>query len=144
MLCCLITPSWKIFIIDKRTQRMKKWLPQLKQRAIVMNLFQGRLSDGDQEKMVQHYLAVSAGAFLSHVLFWKTLLLFFWMKLLLLLMWNWNSKRNIQAGKGKTVLIITHRMRTVEAADNIGVLSDGIVAENGTLKNLWRKMASIT
>ena len=34
--------------------------------------------------------------------------------------------------KGKTVLIIAHRMRTVEAADNIVVLSDGIVVENGT------------
>ena len=34
--------------------------------------------------------------------------------------------------KGKTVLIIAHRMRTVEAADNIVVLSDGMVVENGT------------
>ena len=32
--------------------------------------------------------------------------------------------------KGKTVLIIAHRMRTVEAADNIVVLSDGMVVEN--------------
>ena len=33
--------------------------------------------------------------------------------------------------KGKTVLIIAHRMRTVEAADNIVVLSDGMVVETG-------------
>lgn len=41
--------------------------------------------------------------------------------------------------KGKTVLIIAHRMRTVEAADNIVVLSDGIVAENGTHKELMKE-----
>lgn len=34
--------------------------------------------------------------------------------------------------KGKTVLIIAHRMRTVEAADKIVVLADGVVAESGT------------
>ena len=41
--------------------------------------------------------------------------------------------------KGKTVLIIAHRMRTVEAADNIVVLSDGIVAENGTHEELMKE-----
>ena len=41
--------------------------------------------------------------------------------------------------KGKTVLIIAHRMRTVEAADNIVVLSDGIVAENGTHEGLMKE-----
>ena len=41
--------------------------------------------------------------------------------------------------KGKTVLIIAHRMRTVEAADNIVVLSDGIVAENGTHERLMKE-----
>ena len=41
--------------------------------------------------------------------------------------------------KGKTVLIIAHRMRTVEAADNIIVLSDGIVAENGTHEELMKE-----
>lgn len=41
--------------------------------------------------------------------------------------------------KGKTVLIIAHRMRTVEAADHIIVLSDGIVAENGTHKELMKE-----
>ncbi|MBQ8956457.1 MAG: ABC transporter ATP-binding protein, partial [Lachnospiraceae bacterium] len=32
---------------------------------------------------------------------------------------------------GKTVLVIAHRMRTIEAADRIIVLADGKVAENG-------------
>lgn len=41
--------------------------------------------------------------------------------------------------KGKTVLIIAHRMRTVEAADNIIVLSDGVVAENGTHEELMKE-----
>ena len=41
--------------------------------------------------------------------------------------------------KGKTVLIIAHRMRTVESADNIVVLSDGIVAENGTHEELMKE-----
>ena len=33
---------------------------------------------------------------------------------------------------GKTVLVIAHRMRTVEAADKIVVLSDGRVVEEGS------------
>ena len=39
--------------------------------------------------------------------------------------------------EGKTVLVIAHRMRTVEAADKIVVLKDGIVAEEGTPKELY-------
>ena len=38
--------------------------------------------------------------------------------------------------QGKTVLVIAHRMRTVEAADKIVVLSDGKVAEQGTSREL--------
>lgn len=41
--------------------------------------------------------------------------------------------------KGKTVLVIAHRMRTVENADQIIVLADGIVAENGTHDELMKK-----
>ena len=40
---------------------------------------------------------------------------------------------------GKTVLVIAHRMRTVEAADKIVVLADGRVAEEGTPVELMDK-----
>lgn len=40
---------------------------------------------------------------------------------------------------GKTVLVIAHRMRTVEAADKIIVLADGQVAEEGTPVGLMKK-----
>ncbi|MBR3356566.1 MAG: ABC transporter ATP-binding protein [Solobacterium sp.] len=40
---------------------------------------------------------------------------------------------------GKTVLVIAHRMRTVEAADKIVVLSDGRVAEEGSPEELLKK-----
>ncbi len=32
---------------------------------------------------------------------------------------------------GKTVIVIAHRMRTVENADKVVVLKDGVVAEEG-------------
>ena len=38
--------------------------------------------------------------------------------------------------KNKTVLVIAHRMRTVSGADKVAVLSDGIVAEQGSPKEL--------
>ena len=38
--------------------------------------------------------------------------------------------------KDRTVLVIAHRMRTVSGADKVVVLSDGIVAEQGTPKEL--------
>ena len=41
--------------------------------------------------------------------------------------------------KGKTVLVIAHRMRTVENADQIIVLADGVVAEKGTHSELMAK-----
>lgn len=40
---------------------------------------------------------------------------------------------------GKTVLVIAHRMRTVEAADKIVVLADGQVAEEGSPADLMKK-----
>ena len=40
--------------------------------------------------------------------------------------------------KDKTVLVIAHRMRTVRGADKVVVLSDGIVAEQGTPEELMR------
>jgi len=51
---------------------------------------------------------------------------------------------------GKTVLVIAHRMRTVEAADQIVVLADGKVAEEGSPAELlnnkdsfFRRMAQL-
>lgn len=41
--------------------------------------------------------------------------------------------------KGKTVLIIAHRMRTVEGADKLVLLKDGKVAEQGTPRELLEK-----
>lgn len=41
--------------------------------------------------------------------------------------------------RNKTVLVIAHRMRTVAGADKIVVLSDGVVAEQGTLEKLLNK-----
>ncbi len=38
--------------------------------------------------------------------------------------------------KDKTVLVIAHRMRTVSGADKVVVLSDGMVAEQGTPEEL--------
>ena len=40
---------------------------------------------------------------------------------------------------GRTVLVIAHRMRTVEAADKIVVLEDGMVAEEGSPGELLAK-----
>lgn len=39
---------------------------------------------------------------------------------------------------GKTVLVIAHRMRTIEAADQIVVLDKGVVAESGSHNTLMR------
>ena len=44
---------------------------------------------------------------------------------------------------GKTVLVIAHRMRTVEAADKIVVLADGRVAEEGRPDELLAKQSGI-
>lgn len=41
--------------------------------------------------------------------------------------------------KDKTVLVIAHRMRTVAGADKIVVLSDGLVAEEGTPNELYQR-----
>ena len=44
---------------------------------------------------------------------------------------------------GKTVLVIAHRMRTVEAADQIIVLADGKVAETGSPSELLSREGSL-
>ena len=44
---------------------------------------------------------------------------------------------------GKTVLVIAHRMRTVEAADKIVLLSEGAVAEEGRPEELLADDSSI-
>ena len=44
---------------------------------------------------------------------------------------------------GKTVLVIAHRMRTVEAADKIVVLADGKVAEQGSPEELFARENSM-
>lgn len=41
--------------------------------------------------------------------------------------------------RGKTVLVIAHRMRTIEAADKIVVLDKGVVAESGTNDELMQR-----
>ena len=41
--------------------------------------------------------------------------------------------------KNKTVLVIAHRMRTVAGADKIVVLADGVVADQGTPGELYKK-----
>ncbi len=43
---------------------------------------------------------------------------------------------------GKTVIVIAHRMRTVENADKIVVLRDGVVAEQGGRPSCLRPVAS--
>ena len=45
--------------------------------------------------------------------------------------------------QGKTVLVIAHRMRTVEAADHIVVLAEGMVAEEGRPEDLLQKDGGI-
>ena len=46
--------------------------------------------------------------------------------------------------KHKTVLIIAHRMRTVAGADQVVVLSDGIVAEQGSPAELYARKGLYT
>ena len=45
---------------------------------------------------------------------------------------------------GKTVLVIAHRMRTVEAADRIVVLADGKVSEIGSPSELMAREGSLS
>ena len=45
--------------------------------------------------------------------------------------------------KNKTVLIIAHRMRTVAGADQVVVLSGGIVAEQGSPAELYAHMVDL-
>ena len=45
--------------------------------------------------------------------------------------------------ENKTVLIIAHRMRTVDGVDQIVVLKDGVVFEQGKPQDLKHKMVFI-
>jgi ABC-type multidrug transport system fused ATPase/permease subunit len=50
-----------------------------------------------------------------------------------------DALRNLAAGR--TVLVISHRSSTVELAQRVAVLEDGIVAEEGPLEDLQRSGA---
>jgi ABC-type multidrug transport system fused ATPase/permease subunit len=50
-----------------------------------------------------------------------------------------DALRNLAAGR--TVLVISHRPSTVELAQRVAVLEDGIVAEEGPLEDLQRSGA---
>lgn len=41
--------------------------------------------------------------------------------------------------KGRTVLVIAHRLSTVQSADTVAVISDGQIAESGTHDELLNK-----
>lgn len=41
--------------------------------------------------------------------------------------------------KGRTVLVIAHRLSTVKSADTVAVVSDGQIAESGTHDGLLSK-----
>lgn len=41
--------------------------------------------------------------------------------------------------RGRTVLVIAHRLSTVKSADSVAVISDGQIAENGTHEELLTK-----
>ena len=41
--------------------------------------------------------------------------------------------------KGKTLLVIAHRLNTIRQADQILVISDGRISEQGTMTSLWQK-----
>lgn len=41
--------------------------------------------------------------------------------------------------KGRTVLVIAHRLSTVQSADTVAVVSDGEIVESGTHEELLSK-----
>lgn len=41
--------------------------------------------------------------------------------------------------KGRTVLVIAHRLSTVQSADTVAVVSDGQIVESGTHEELLNK-----
>ena len=48
------------------------------------------------------------------------------------------------ATKGKTVIVIAHRMRTIENADKVIVLNEGKVVEEGNPQELIKKNSQYT
>lgn len=48
------------------------------------------------------------------------------------------------ATKGKTVIVIAHRMRTIENADKVIVLNEGKVVEEGNPQELIKKNGQFT
>ena len=56
---------------------------------------------------------------------------------------GWTVQQLKRLTEGKTVIMIAHRMRTVEKADKVVVLKDGHVAEEGNPEELKKERNSI-